>query len=186
MSTEIIIIIAIVAAGIIAGVLSAQYRASKSKQSAPPAPTAPSAPQAATGVATGVITTADYANSFFGGTLDGRVVYAYKLPTGVVGYGPGGAYDKDKYDPKAFDAALERIIGTEGHYVDIRTRTKHYPDGSTEKFEPMTIRQWLYGLSIDPACVPKSDLLGQGIVIAPRGYLRAGTYNGPGSFGGGA
>lgn len=132
------------------------------------------------------LTAADYSNSFFGGHLGTATVYPYKLPAGVKGYGPDGAYDKDCFDPRAFDAARERIIGTGDNYVDVRTLTRHLASGEIASIEPMTMRQWLYGLTIDPACVPKNDLLGQGIVIAPRGYLRGGEYTGPGSFGGGA
>ena len=180
-----IFIIAAVAAIIVAGVFYVQVRKSKAE---PPVTTYSGSggvmPQPAP--FKGPLTVADYTASFFGGTLAGKVVYAYKLPAGVRGYGPGGAYDKNSFDPRAFDATTGRLLGTKGHYVDVLTLTRHYPDGSTEVVEPMTMRQWLYGLTIDPACVPKNDLLGQGIVIAPRGYLRAGTYNGPGSFGGGA
>ncbi len=138
------------------------------------------APTAAT------LTAADYANTFFGGTLNGNVVYAYKLPSGVRGYGPGGVYDKDCFDPRAFDAASERIIGPDGTYVDVRTLTRHHADGSTAAIEPMTMRQWLYGLTLDPASVPKDDLLAMGMVTAPRAYLREHAYTGPGAFGGGA
>lgn len=138
------------------------------------------------GAKAGPLTAADYAASFFGGTLNGKVVYAYKLPTGVRGYGPGGVYDKDCFDPRAFDAASERIIGPDGTYVDVRTLTRHLTDGSVVSIEPMTMRQWLYGLTIDPASVPKDDLLANGMVTAPRAYLREHAYSGPGAFGGGA
>ncbi len=134
----------------------------------------------------GPLTVADYTASFFGGTLAGKEVYPYKLPASVRGYGPGGAYDKDCFDPRAFDAASERIIGPDGTYVDVRTLTRHHADGSTAAIEPMTMRQWLYGLTIDPASVPKDDLLAMGMVTAPRAYLREHAYNGPGAFGGGA
>lgn len=138
------------------------------------------------GVKSGPLTAADYAASFFGGTLNGKVVYAYKLPAGVRGYGPGGTYDKDCFDPRAFDAARERIIGPDGNYVDVRTLTRHHADGSTAPIEPMTMRQWLYGLTIDPDSIDKSDLLAQSMVTAPRAYLREHAYTGPGAFGGGA
>ncbi len=132
------------------------------------------------------LTAADYSESFFGGHLGTATVYPYKLPAGAKGYGPDGAYDKDCFDPRAFDAARERIIGTGGNYVDVRTLTRHLASGETVSIEPMTMRQWLYGLTIDPASVPKGDLLAQGIVTAPRAYLREHAYTGPGAFGGGA
>ncbi len=132
------------------------------------------------------LTAADYAESFFGGHLGAAVAYPYKLPAYAKGYGPNGEYDKNKFDPRAFDAKSERIIGPDGTYVDVRTLTRHHADGSTAQIEPMTMRQWLYGLTIDPVSVPKDDLLAQGIVTAPRAYLREHAYTGPGSFGGGA
>lgn len=131
-----------------------------------------------------ILRAGDYADSFFSGFLDGVPTYAYKLPTGVKGYGPNGTYDKNAYDPRAFDAARERIMGKGGNYVDVATLTHHYPDGSTDTVDRKTMRQWLYGLSIDPACVNKNDLLAMGIVTAPRAYLRADAYTGPGAFGG--
>lgn len=132
------------------------------------------------------LTAADYSASFFGDHLGDKGVYPYKQLVPLRGYGKDGVYDKTKFDPRAFDAATERIIGPDGTYVDVRTLTRHHTDGSTASIDPMTMRQWLYGLTIDPASVPKDDLLAQGLVIAPRAYLREHAYTGPGAFGGSA
>lgn len=179
MSPETIIIIL----ALIAIALGALWYMQSRKSGDTPTPAPVTYPS---GAKAGPLTAADYAATFFGGTLNGNVVYAYKLPSGVRGYGPGGVYDKDRFDPRAFDAATERIIGPDGTYVDVRTLTRHLTDGSVVSIEPMTMRQWLYGLTIDPASVPKGDLLAQGIVTAPRAYLWEHAYTGPGAFGGGA
>lgn len=161
MSTE-IIIIAIAAAIIIAGVLFAQSRKSKNQPAAPgAAPPVTAAPVAA-------LTAADYAASFFSGVLNGVNMQPYKLPAGVRGYGPGGTYDSHSFDPRFFDATRERLIAPDGHYVDVRTLTRHYPDGSTAKVDAPAMRQWLYGLSIDPDSIDKTDVLALAMVNAPR------------------
>lgn len=178
--TIIIIILALIAVAL-GALWYAQSR--KSKDAVPPSSATPAAPPVAPSKP---LTAADYSASFFGNHLGDQVVYPYKQLVPLRGYGPGGEYDPTKFDPRAFDAASERIIGPDGTYVDVRTLKRHHADGSTASIEPMTMRQWLYGLTIDPASVPKDDLLAQGIVTAPRAYLREHAYTGPGAFGGGA
>lgn len=165
MSTEIIIVIA-AAAIIVAAVLFVQFRKSKNQPAAPgaapPVSTAPAAPAVA-------LTAADYAASFFSGVLNGVNMQPYKLPAGVRGYGPGGTYDANKFDPRYYDAANERLIAPDGHWVDVRTLTRHYPDGTTQALnDAPAMRQWLYGLSIDPDSIDKSDVLALAMVNAPR------------------
>ena len=162
MTTEFIIVltIVIVAAAV---ALVRQLRKKKAEPASPPAqatPPQPSpAPTPAPAPASTHLTAADYADSFFSGWLAGMPIKPYELPAHIKGYGANGAYDRDKYDPRFYDRLAERIVASDGTFVDIATLTRHFPDGTSDKVAPTTIRQWLYGLSIDPASAANMGLL---------------------------
>ena len=46
------------------------------------------------------LTTEDYVESFFSGSLNGAPIKPYDLPAGARGFGPGGGYDKHALDPR--------------------------------------------------------------------------------------
>lgn len=156
-------------------------------KSAPAPVPAPASAQASTtagdsgGTGT-VLLPEDYAASFFSGRLGSTPIPPYKLPAGARGYGPGGTYDSHSFDPRFYDPATRCILGSDGTFVDVEQLTRHYPDGSMDKIAPETMRQWLYGLSLDPASVP-GDLLSLALVNAPRQISRASLGAGDGSFG---
>ncbi len=125
---------------------------------------------------------ADYSESFFSGRLGNVPIPPYKLPAGARGYGSDGEYTRYAFDPRFYDAAKGRILGSGGLYIDVATRTRYYPDGATDQVAPEVIRQWLYGLSIDPASVP-GDLLSLALVNAPRQISRSPLGAGQGAFG---
>lgn len=190
MTTESIIILVIAAA--VAAVVW-QLR----KKKAEPAPPAQATPPSGTPVAAPAqapaqapaskhLTAADYADSFFSGWLAGMPIKPYELPTHIKGYGADGAYDRDKYDPRFYDPATERIVAADGTFVDIATLTRHFPDGTSDKLAPATIRQWLYGLSIDPASASNMGLLAQAMIDAPRSLGQRAPGAGQGDFGGGS
>lgn len=187
MTTESIIILVIAAA--VAAVVW-QLR----KKKAEPAPPAQATPPSGTTTVTPPapapasrrLTAADYAESFFSGWLAGMPIKPYELPTHIKGYGADGAYDRDKYDPRFYDPATERIVAADGTFVDIATLTRHFPDGTSDKVAPATMRQWLYGLSIDPASADNMGLLAQAMIDAPRSLGQRTPGAGQGDFGGGA
>lgn len=182
MSTEIIIVIF---AAIIIVAAFLVWRSQK-KADQPTATTGGAMPATARSAPAGGLTAADYSTSFFTGKLAGVNMQPYKLPAGVRGYGPGGTYDANKFDPRYYDAANERLITPDGHWVDVRTLTRHYPDGTTQALnDAPAMRQWLYGLSIDPDSIDKSNLLALAMVNAPRAKQPP-SGSGHGSFGGGA
>ena len=184
MTTESIIILVIAAA--VAAVVW-QLRKKKAEpappaQATPPSGTTPVTPPAPTPAA--ALNTADYADSFFSGWLAGMPIPPYTLPAGATGYGPDGRYDKDRYDPRHFDAVNERIVAADGTYIDVRSLTRYYPDGSTDRLSREQMRQYLYGLSIDPASMVGRGLLSQAMLTAPRSIGRTGPGAGQGAFGG--
>ena len=183
MTTESIIILAIVVAAALAAV-AWQLRKKKGTPASAPAPSHAPALSPAPAPVSKPLTAADYAESFFSGWLAGMPIKPYELPAHVKGYGLGGAYDRDKYDPRFYDPAKERILGTDGTYVDIATLTRHFPDGTSDTLAPATIRQWLYGLSIDPASAAGMGLLAQAMIDAPRSLGQRTLGAGHGSFGG--
>ena len=132
------------------------------------------------------LTAADYAESFFSGWLAGRPIKPYELPAHIKGYGADGIYDRDKYDPRFYDPVKERILGKDGTYVDVATLARHFPDGTSDKVAPETMRQWLYGLSIDPASASDMGLLAQAMIDAPRSLGKRTLGEGQGDFGGGS
>lgn len=157
----------------------------ETKQTSAPAQ-ASAAPRADSGPGTsgggGALQPADYSSSFFSGKLGSTPIPPYKLPAGARGYGIGGAYDRESFDPRFYDPVTRRILGTDGTYIDVAQLTRHYPGGSTDKIAPETMRQWLYGLSLDPASVP-GDLLSLALVNAPRQISRSPLGAGQGAFG---
>ena len=64
------------------------------------------------------------------------------------------------------------------------TLTRHFPDGTSDTLAPATIRQRLYGLSIDPASAAGMGLLAQAMIDAPRSLGQRTLGAGQGSFGG--
>ena len=180
MSTESIIILAIVIA---AAVAVAIWKLRKKKDDPASPPTQPSPAPAPVSKR---LTAADYADGGFSGRLAGMPIKPYELPAHIKGYGANGAYDRDKYDPRFYDPAAERILGADGTYVDIATLTRHFPDGTSDKVAPATMRQWLYGLSIDPASASSMGLLAQALVDAPRSLGQRTPGAGQGDFGGGS
>lgn len=183
MTTESIIILALVIAAAVA-VVAWQLRKKKDESASPPTHTTPTQPS--TAQAPKPLTAADYAESFFSGWLAGMPIKPYELPAHIKGYGANGAYDRDKYDPRFYDPAKERIVAADGTFVDIATLTRHFPDGSSDKIAPTTMRQWLYGLSIDPASASSMGLLAQAMVDAPRSLGKRTPGAGQGDFGGGS
>ena len=181
MTTESIIILTIVIAAAVA-VAVWQLRKKKAEPASPPAQATP--PSAAPAPASKRLTAADYADSFFSGWLAGMPIKPYELPAHIKGYGADGAYDRDKYDPRFYDPATERIVAADGTFVDIATLTRHFPDGTSDKVAPKTMRQWLYGLSIDPASAANMGLLAQAMIDAPRSLGRRTPGAGQGAFGG--
>ncbi len=189
MTTESIIILTIVIAAAVA-VAVWQLRKKKADPASPPAQAvppsaAPAMPPAPAPVSTH-LTAADYADSFFSGWLAGMPIKPYELPAHIKGYGANGLYDRDKYDPRFYDPATERIVAADGTFVDIATLTRHFPDGTSDKVAPKTMRQWLYGLSIDPASAASMGLLAQAMLDAPRSLGRRAPGAGQGDFGGGS
>lgn len=166
-TTTITILIAVI---IVAAFLV--WRSSQKKADQPASATSVTGgtlPAQARSAPAGGLTAADYSESFFTGRLAGVNMQPYKLPAGVRGYGPGGTYDANKFDPRYYDAANERLIASDGHWVDVRTLTRHYPDGTTQALnDAPAMRQWLYGLSIDPDSIDKTDVLALAMVNAPR------------------
>lgn len=191
MTTESIIVLAIVVAAALAA-LAWQLRKKKAEpsspptQATPPTPAPAPAPTPAPAPVSKHLTAADYAESFFSGWLAGMPIKPYELPAHIKGYGANGAYDRDKYDPRFYDPATERIVAADGTYVDIATLTNVFPDGTSDKVAPTTIRQWLYGLSIDPASVANMGLLAQAMIDAPRSLGQRSPGAGQGDFGGGS
>ena len=180
MSTESIILLALVIAAV--AVAAWQLRKKKANPASPPAQaTQPSAVQASKH-----LTPADYADSFFSGWLAGMPIKPYELPAHIKGYGANGAYDRDKYDPRFYDALAQRIVAADGTYVDIATLTRVFPDGTSDKIAPTTMRQWLYGLSIDPASAASMGVLAQAMIDAPRSLGQRSPGAGQGDFGGGS
>ena len=147
-----------------------------------PAPNAAPAP-VQPAVRNAELTARDYADSFFSGRLAGEPMPGYTLPAGARGYGAGGAYDTYAFDPAHYDSALGRILASDGGYIDVATCTRHYPDGSTERLPHQLLRQYLYGLSIDPASASGLGLLAHGLLSAPRSIGRAAPGQGQGAFG---
>ena len=189
MTTESIIILTIVIAAAVA-VAVWQLRKKKADPASPPAQAvppsaAPAMPPAPAPVSTH-LTAADYADSFFSGWLAGMPIKPYELPAHIKGYGANGAYDRDKFDPRFYDPLAERILAKDGTFVDIATLTRHFPDGTSDKVAPKTMRQWLYGLSIDPASAAGMGLLAQAMLDAPRSLGRRAPGAGQGDFGGGS
>ena len=189
MTTESIIILAIVIAAAVAAVVW-QLRKKKAAPASPPAqaaaPSAAPAMPPAPAPASKHLTAADYADSFFSGWLAGMPIKPYELPAHIKGYGENGLYDRDKYDPRFYDPATERIVAADGTFVDIATLTRHFRDGTSDKVAPETMRQWLYGLSIDPASAAGMGLLAQAMLDAPRSLGRRTPGEGQGDFGGGS
>lgn len=181
MSTESIIILALVIAAAVAA-LAWKLRKKKDDPASPPA----QATQPSAAPAPKHLTAADYADSFFSGWLAGMPIKPYELPAHIKGYGAGGLYDRDKYDPRFYDPATERIVAADGTFVDIATLTRHFPDGTSDKVAPKTMRQWLYGLSIDPASAAGMGLLAQALIDAPRSLGKRTPGAGQGDFGGGS
>ena len=120
------------------------------------------------------------------GWLAGIPIKPYELPAHIKGYGANGAYDRDKYDPRFYDALAQRIVAADGTFVDIATLTRVFPDGTSDKIAPTTMRQWLYGLSIDPASAASMGLLAQAMIDAPRSLGQRSPGAGQGDFGGGS
>ena len=187
MATESIIVLALVIAAAVA-VAVWQLRKKKADPASQPAQAAaPSAaPAPAPAPAPKHLTAADYADSFFSGWLAGMPIKPYELPAHIKGYGENGLYDRDKYDPRFYDPATERIEAADGTFVDIATLTRHFPDGTSDKVTPMLMRQWLYGLSIDPASAAGMGLLAQAMLDAPRSPGQRTPGAGQGVFGGGS
>lgn len=187
MTTESIIILALVIAAAVA-VVARKLRKKKGDPVSQPDQKAPSQPSAAPAPASASkhLTAADYADSFFSGWLAGMPIKPYELPAHIKGYGANGAYDRDKYDPRFYDPLAERILAKDGTYVDIATLTRRFPDGTSDKLAPATIRQWLYGLSIDPASAANMGLLAQAMIDAPRSLGQRTPVAGQGDFGGGS
>lgn len=189
MTTESIIILALVIIAAVAAVVW-QLRKKKADSASPPAqatpPSATPAPAPTPTPASKHLTAADYADSFFSGWLAGMPIKPYELPAHIKGYGADGVYDRDKYDPRFYDPATERIVAADGTFVDIATLTRHFPDGTSDKLAPATIRQWLYGLSIDPASAAGMGLLAQAMIDAPRSLGQRTPGAGQGDFGGGS
>ena len=71
-------------------------------------------------------------------------------------------------------------------FVDIATLTRVFPDGTSDKIAPTTMRQWLYGLSIGPASAAGMGLLAQALIDAPRSLGKRSLGAGQGDFGGGS
>lgn len=195
MTAESIIILTIIIAAAVAAVVW-RLRKKKAEPASPQAtPTQPNtvpapAPVTATAPAPAPVSThltaADYADSFFSGWLAGMPIKPYELPAHIKGYGADGAYDRDKFDPRFYDPLAERILAKDGTFVDIATLTRHFPDGTSDKVAPTTIRQWLYGLSIDPASASNMGLLAQAMLDAPRSLGQRTPGAGQGDFGGGS
>lgn len=183
MTTESTIILAIVVAAALAAV-AWQLRKKKGAQASTPAPNP--VPTPAPSPASKPLTAADYAESFFSGWLAGMPIKPYELPAHIKGYGENGTYDRYKYDPRFYDPATERIVAADGTFVDIATLTRHFPDGTSDKLAPTTVRQWLYGLSIDPASAASMGLLAQAMIDAPRSLGQRTPGAGQGDFGGGS
>ena len=184
MTTESIIILALVIAAV--AVAAWQLRKKKANPASPPAQATPPSAAPAPAPASKHLTAADYADSFFSGWLAGMPIKPYELPAHIKGYGANGAYDRDKFDPRFYDPLAERILAKDGTYVDIATLTRHFPDGTSDKVAPATMRQWLYGLSIDPASAANMGLLAQAMIDAPRSLGRRTPGEGQGDFGGGS
>ena len=180
MSTESIILLALVIAAV--AVAAWQLRKKKANPASPPA----QATQPSAAPASKRLTAADYADSFFSGWLAGIPIKPYELPAHIKGYGANGAYDRDKYDPRFYDALAQRIVAADGTFVDIATLTRVFPDGTSDKIAPTTMRQWLYGLSIDPASAAGMGLLAQAMIDAPRSLGQRSPGAGQGDFGGGS
>lgn len=187
MSTESIIILAIIIAAAVA-VAVWQLRKKKAAPASPPAQATPPTPAPAPAPApvSKPLTAADYADSFFSGWLAGMPIKPYELPAHIKGYGENGLYDRDKYDPRFYDPLAERILAKDGTFVDIATLTRVFPDGTRDKIAPKTMRQWLYGLSIDPASAANMGLLAQAMIDAPRSLGKRSPGAGQGDFGGGS
>ena len=192
-------ILTILALVIVAAVAVVAWRLRKKKDgpaSSPAQATQPSAapvqaaqatqPSAAPAPASKRLTAADYADSFFSGWLAGMPIKPYELPAHIKGYGANGAYDRDKYDPRFYDALAQRIVAADGTFVDIATLTRVFPDGTSDKIAPTTMRQWLYGLSIDPSSAASMGLLAQALLDAPRSLGKRSLGAGQGDFGGGS
>ena len=193
-------ILTILALVIVAAVAVVAWRLRKKKKdgpaSSPAQATQPSAalvqaaqatqPSAAPAPASKRLTAADYADSFFSGWLAGMPIKPYELPAHIKGYGANGAYDRDKYDPRFYDALAQRIVAADGTFVDIATLTRVFPDGTSDKIAPTTMRQWLYGLSIDPSSTASMNLLAQTLLNAPRSLGKRSLGAGQGDFGGGS
>ena len=196
MSTESIILLALVIAAV--AVAAWQLRKKKANPASPPAqatqpsaaqatpPSAAQATQPSAVQASKHLTPADYADSFFSGWLAGMPIKPYELPAHIKGYGENGLYDRDKYDPRFYDALAPRIVAADGTFVDIATLTRVFPDGTSDKIAPTTMRQWLYGLSIDPASAAGMGLLAQALIDAPRSLGKRSLGAGQGDFGGGS
>lgn len=191
MTTESIIILALVIAAAVAAVvwrLRKKKAEPESPQATPtqtnPAPAPATAPAPDPAPVSKRLTAADYSDSFFSGWLAGMPIKPYELPAQIKGYGADGAYDRNKFDPRFYDPATERIVAADGTYVDIATLTNVFPDGTSDKVAPTTIRQWLYGLSIDPASAANMGLLAQAMIDAPRSLGRRTPGEGQGDFGG--
>lgn len=176
-----IVIGAIVAAAII---IKSKKKSSGSTASGAAAPTP--APAPAPAQATTALHAADYAASFFSGALAGVPIHPYTLPTGAKGYGAGGAYDKNAYDPAFYDATRERINAANGTCVDVPGLKVVFTDGTTSAVTREQMRAWLYGLSINPSSVNTSGpggLLALALLNAPRSLDKVKPGAGQGSFG---
>lgn len=145
-----------------------------------PAPTPAPAP------APIVLHAADYAASFFSGYMAGVPIRPYTLPAGAKGYGAGGEYDKNAFDPAFYDATRERITAANGTYVDVPGLKVVFSDGTTSAVTREQMRAWLYGLSIEPSSVNTSGpggLLALAMLNAPRSLDKASPGAGQGTFG---
>lgn len=145
------------------------------------------APAPAPAPASTVLHASDYAASFFSGAMAGVPIHAYTLPAGATGYGPGGVYDRNAFDPAFYNAAMERITAATGTYVDVPGLKIVFSDGTTSAVTREQMRAWLYGLSISPNSVNTSGpggLLALALLNAPRSLDKALPEVGQGSFGG--
>lgn len=103
MTTEsiIVLILAIVIVAVV-------WQLRKKKGESAPLSTQATPPSAAP--ASKYLTAADYADSFFSGRLAGVPIKPYELPAHIKGYGAGGRYDRNKYDPTFYVPGLDGAI----------------------------------------------------------------------------
>ena len=173
-------ILTILALVIVAAVAVVAWRLRKKKDGPASSPAQATQPSAAPAPASKRLTAADYADSFFSGWLAGMPIKPYELPARIKGYGANGAYDRDKYDPRFYDALAQRILAL------VIVAAVAVVAWRLRKIAPTTMRQWLYGLSIDPSSAASMGLLAQALLDAPRSLGKRSLGAGQGDFGGGS